>query len=91
MRAVVPLTPVSCCSYRKTLYGKISKIIKIGRIMYLYIFEDSIILGKTLLFADDQVVIQDSEYKLQKSLHILNQMNKDHNLKISTDKQKFGF
>jgi len=59
--------------------------------MYLYIFEDSIILGKTLLFADDQVVIQDSEYKLQKSLHILNQMNKDHNLKISTDKQKFGF
>jgi len=39
----------------------------------------------TLLFADDQVVIQD---KLQKSLYILNQMCKEYNLKISTDKTK---
>ena len=42
----------------------------------------------TLLFADDQVVIQDSEDKLQKSVYILNQMSKDYNLKISTDKTK---
>jgi len=42
----------------------------------------------TLLFADDQVIIQDSEEKLQKSVYILNQMNKDYNLKISTDKIK---
>jgi len=41
-----------------------------------------------LLFADDQVIIQDSEDKLQKSVYILNQMSKDHNLKISTDKTK---
>jgi len=40
----------------------------------------------TLPFADDQVVIQDSEDKLQKSVYILNQMRKDYNLKISTDK-----
>ena len=45
-----------------------------------------------LLFADDQVIIRDSEDKLQKSVYILNQMNKDYNLKISTDKTKImGF
>jgi len=42
----------------------------------------------TLLFADDQVIIQDSEDKLQKSIYLLNQMCKDYNLKISTDKTK---
>jgi len=42
----------------------------------------------TLLFADDQVIIQDSEDKLQKSLYILNQMRKEYNLKICTDKTK---
>jgi len=42
----------------------------------------------TLLFADDQVIIQDSEDKLQKSVSILNQMSKDYNLKISKDKTK---
>jgi len=42
----------------------------------------------TLLFADDQVIIQDSEDKLQKLVYILNQMNKDYNLKVSTDKLK---
>ena len=43
---------------------------------------------KTSLFADDQVIIQDSEDKLQKVVYILNQMSKDYNLKISTDKTK---
>ena len=42
----------------------------------------------TLLFADDQVITQDSEDKLQKSVCILNQMSKDYNLKISTDTTK---
>ena len=45
----------------------------------------------TLLFADDQVIIQDSEDKLQKSIYILNQMSKDYNLKISRDKTKIMF
>jgi len=31
----------------------------------------------TFLFADDEVIIQDSENKLQKSVYILNQMSKD--------------
>ena len=42
----------------------------------------------TLLFADDQVIIQDTEDKLQKSVYILHQLSKDYNLKISTDKTK---
>jgi len=42
----------------------------------------------TLLFADEQVIIQDSEDKFQKSVYLLNQMSKDYNLKISTDKTK---
>ena len=42
----------------------------------------------TLLFADDQEIIQDSEDKLQISVYILNQMSKDYKLKISTDKTK---
>jgi hypothetical protein len=41
-----------------------------------------------LLFADDQVIIQDSEDKLKKSVYILNQLTKDYNLKIYTDKTK---
>jgi len=42
----------------------------------------------TLLLADDQVIIQDSEDKLQKSVYISNQMCKDYNLKISTGRTK---
>ena len=42
----------------------------------------------TLLFADDQVIIQDTEDKLQKSVYILHQLSKDYNLKISTNKTK---
>jgi hypothetical protein len=42
----------------------------------------------TLLFADDQVITKDSEDKLKKSAHILNQLSKDYNFKISTDKTK---
>jgi hypothetical protein len=45
----------------------------------------------TLLFADDQVVIQDSEDKLQKSVYLLNQKRKDYNLKISKKKKNYGF
>jgi hypothetical protein len=43
---------------------------------------------KTLLFANDQVIIQDSQNKLQKFVHILNQMSKEYNLKIPRTKQK---
>ena len=42
----------------------------------------------TVHFTDDQVIIQDSEDKLQKSVYILNQMIKYYNLKISMDKTK---
>ena len=36
-RAVVPLAPVSCSSYRQTLCGQILKILKIGHTKYLCI------------------------------------------------------
>jgi hypothetical protein len=42
----------------------------------------------TLLFADDQVIVQDSEDKLQKSVYIYIYMSKDYNLIISRDKTK---
>ena len=42
----------------------------------------------TLLFAYDQIIIQDTEHKLQKSVFILNQLSKDYSLKISTEKTK---
>jgi len=42
----------------------------------------------SLLFTHDQVIIQDSENKLQKSVYILKQKSKGYNLKISTDKTK---
>ena len=38
----------------------------------------------TLLFADNQVVIRDTEDELQKSVYILNQLSKDYNIKVST-------
>ena len=42
----------------------------------------------TFLSPDDEVIIQDSEDKLQKYVYILIQMSKYYNLKISTDKTK---
>lgn len=42
----------------------------------------------TLLFAEDQVIIQYTADKLQKYVYILHQLSKDYNLKISTDKTK---
>ena len=42
----------------------------------------------TLLFADGQVIIQDTEDKFKESVYILHQLSKDYNLKISTDKTK---
>ena len=42
----------------------------------------------TLLYADDQIIIQDTKEKLRKCVYILNQLSKDYNLKISTDKTK---
>ena len=44
--------------------------------------------SNTLLFADDKVIIKDSENKLLKYVYILNQMSNDYNLKKSTDKTK---
>jgi hypothetical protein len=42
----------------------------------------------TLLFADNQIIIQENEDQLQRALHKLNIISKMHNLKISTKKKK---
>ena len=62
----------------------ITKCIKV----HINLCSDNNIYFNTLLFADDQVIIQDSEDKLQKSVYLLNQISKDYNLKISTEKTK---
>jgi hypothetical protein len=42
----------------------------------------------TLLFADDQVILANSEDNLQRAIHRLNVMSKDYNMRISVDKTK---
>jgi hypothetical protein len=42
----------------------------------------------TLLFADDQVILVNSEDNLQRAIHRLNVISKDYNMLISFDKTK---
>ena len=58
-----------------------------GFVFSFYTLRKGNLYLNSLLFADDQVIIQDSE-KLQEFVYILNQMSKDYKLKISTDKTK---
>jgi len=46
----------------------------------------------TLLFADDQFIISDTEDNLKKAVYLLYNISKEYNLKIATKKTKvFGF
>jgi hypothetical protein len=46
----------------------------------------------TLLFADDQLIIADTEDNLQRAVYLLNNTSKEYNLEIATKKTKvFGF
>jgi len=46
----------------------------------------------TLLFADDQFIISDTEDNLQKAVYLLYNISKEYNLEIATKKTKvFGF
>jgi len=50
------------------------------------------LIFNTLLFADDQFIICDTEYNLQKAVYLLYSISKEYNLKIATKKTKvFGF
>ena len=69
---------MTVCTQSRPAKHKVHADIMLKRNLYL----------NTLLFADDKVITQDSEDKLQKSVYILKQMSKDYNLKISTDKTK---
>jgi hypothetical protein len=46
----------------------------------------------TLLFADDQFIIYDTEDNLQKAVYLLYNISKEYNLEIATKKRKvFGY
>jgi len=50
------------------------------------------LIFNTLLFADDQFIISDTEDNLQKAVYLLYNISKEYNLEIATKKKKvFGF
>ena len=50
------------------------------------------LIFSTLLFADDQFTISDTEKNLQKAVYLLCSISKEYNLEIATKKTKvFGF
>ena len=50
------------------------------------------LIFNTLLFADDQFIISDTEDNLQKAVYLLNNILKEYNLEIATKKTKLlGF
>ena len=50
------------------------------------------LIFNTLLFADDQFIISDTEENLQKAVYLLYNMSKEYNLETATKKTKvFGF
>jgi hypothetical protein len=50
------------------------------------------LIFNTLLFADDQFIISDTEDNLQKAVYLLYNVSKEYNLEIATKKTKvFGF
>jgi hypothetical protein len=46
------------------------------------------LIFKTLLFADDQFIISDTEDNLQKAFHLLYNISKEYNLEIATKKRR---
>ena len=60
------------------------------------IFSDTVyfkeLIFNTLLFADDQLIIADTEGNLQRAVYLLYNISKEYNLEIATSKTKvFGF
>jgi hypothetical protein len=50
------------------------------------------LIFNTLLFADDQFIISDTEDHLQQTVYLLHRISKEYNLEIATKKVKvFGF
>ena len=50
------------------------------------------LIFNTLLFADDQCIISDTEENFQKAVYVLNSIYKEYNFEIATKKTKlFGF
>jgi len=85
VRQLCPLSPVlfNLC---------LDEVIRIGlqKLKTSKYFKE--LIFNTLLFADDQFIISDTEDNLQKAVYLLYNISKEYNLEIATKKTKvFGF
>jgi hypothetical protein len=68
-----------CCRHRQGTYGKIA--LKYTELIF-----------NTLLFADEQFIISDTEDNLQQAFYLLHRISKKYNLKKKTKNTKvLGF
>jgi len=85
VRQVCPLSPVLLNLYLDEVTRTWLQKLKTSKYFNELIFN-------TLLFADDQFIISDTEDNLQKAVYLLYNISKEYNLEISTKKTKvFGF
>ena len=85
VRQGFPLSPALFNLYLDEDYKKWLKDLKTSKYFKELIFN-------TLIFADDQFIISDTEDNLQRAVYSLYNISKEYNLEIATQKAKvFGF